>query len=162
MPGKGCFLRKNFFRKRKCQLEVDKIRERISASVCEAVNTDGCIRGSGEDSRGRGYEHSKRSGYRKQWNVKHTTLLWDSVDCADVYDVTLNGKVADQEGTGKTDLTGRIRILENVTADESRIPQVQYSADGTTWNLVPLDGSSESGWSGTLERLQCCGQIKLQ
>lgn len=90
-------------------------------------------------------------GTVKQWNVKHTTLLWDSVDCADVYDVTLNGKVADQEGTGKTDLTGRIRILENVTADESRIPQVQYSADGTTWNLVPLDGSSEFGWSGTLD-----------
>lgn len=58
-------------------------------------------------------------GTVKQWNVKHTTLLWDSVDCADVYDVTLNGKVADQEGTGKTDLTGRIRIQENVTADES-------------------------------------------
>lgn len=90
-------------------------------------------------------------GTVKQWNVKHTTLLWDSVDCADVYDVTLNGKVADQEGTGKTDLTGRIRILENVTADESRIPQVQYSADGTTWNTVSLGGSRESGWSGTLD-----------
>lgn len=90
-------------------------------------------------------------GTVKQWNVKHTTLLWDSVDCADVYDVTLNGKVADQEGTGKTDLTGRIRILENVTADESRTPFVQYSADGTTWNTVSLAGSSESGWSGTLD-----------
>ncbi len=90
-------------------------------------------------------------GTVKQWNVKHTTLLWDSVDCADVYDVTLNGKVADQEGTGKTDLTGRIRILENVTADESRTPQVQYSADGTTWDTVSLDGSSESGWSKTLD-----------
>ena len=89
-------------------------------------------------------------GTVKQWNVKHTTLLWDSVDCADVYDVTLNGKVTDQEGTGKTDLTGRIRILENVTSDESRTPQVQYSADGTTWNTVSLAGSSESGWSGTL------------
>ena len=89
-------------------------------------------------------------GAVKQWKVKHTTLLWDSVGCADVYDVTLNGKVADQEGTGKTDLTGRIRILENVTADESRTPQVQYSADGTNWNTVPLDGSRESGWSGTL------------
>lgn len=90
-------------------------------------------------------------GTVKQWNVKHTTLLWDSVDCADVYDVTLNGKVADQEGTGKTDLTGRIRILENVTADESRTPFVQYSADGTTWTTVSLNGSSESGWSGTLD-----------
>lgn len=90
-------------------------------------------------------------GTVKQWNVKHTTLLWDSVDCADVYDVTLNGKVADQEGTGKTDLTGRIRILENVTADESRTPLVQYSADGTTWTTVSLDGSRESGWSGTLD-----------
>ena len=90
-------------------------------------------------------------GAVKQWNVKHTTLLWDSVGCADVYDVTLNGKVADQEGTGKTDLTGRIRILENVTADESRTPLVQYSADGTTWNTVPLDGSRESGWSKTLD-----------
>ena len=90
-------------------------------------------------------------GAVKQWNVKHTTLLWDSVGCADVYDVTLNGKVADQEGTGKTDLTGRIRILENVTADESRTPLVQYSADGTNWNTVPLDGSRESGWSGTLD-----------
>lgn len=90
-------------------------------------------------------------GTVKQWNVKHTTLLWDSVDCADVYDVTLNGKVADQEGTGKTDLTGRIRILEDVTADESRTPFVQYSADGTTWNTVSLAGSSESGWSGTLD-----------
>ncbi len=90
-------------------------------------------------------------GAVKQWNVKHTTLLWDSVGCADVYDVTLNGKVADQEGTGKTDLTGRIRILENVTADESRTPLVQYSADGTTWNTVSLDGSRESGWSGTLD-----------
>lgn len=89
-------------------------------------------------------------GTVKQWKVKHTTLLWDSVDCADVYDVTLNGKVTDQEGTGKTDLTGRIRILENVTSDESRTPQVQYSADGTTWNTVSLAGSSESGWSGTL------------
>lgn len=89
-------------------------------------------------------------GTVKQWKVKHTTLLWDSVDCADVYNITLNGKVADQEGTGKTDLTGRIRILENVTADESRTPQVQYSADGTTWTTVSLDGSSESGWSGTL------------
>lgn len=89
-------------------------------------------------------------GTVKQWNVKHTTLLWDSVDCADVYDITLNGKVADQEGTGKKDLTGRIRILENVTSDESRTPQVQYSADGTTWNTVSLAGSSESGWSGTL------------
>lgn len=90
-------------------------------------------------------------GTVKQWNVKHTTLLWDSVDCADVYDVTLNGKVADQEGAGKKDLTGRIRILENVTADESRIPQVQYSADGTTWTTVSLDGSRESGWSGTID-----------
>lgn len=90
-------------------------------------------------------------GSVKQWKVKHTTLLWDSVGCADVYDVTLNGKVADQEGTGKSDLTGRIRILENVTADESRTPQVQYSADGTNWNTVPLDGSRESGWSGTLD-----------
>ena len=90
-------------------------------------------------------------GTVKQWNVKHTTLLWDSVDCADVHDVTLNGKVADQEGTGKTDLTGRIRILENVTADESRTPQVQYSADGTTWTTVSLAGSRESGWSGTID-----------
>lgn len=90
-------------------------------------------------------------GTVKQWNVKHTTLLWDSVGCADVYDVTLNGKVSDQEGTGKTDLTGRIRILENVTADESRTPLVEYSADGTTWNTVSLDGSRESGWSGTLD-----------
>ena len=38
-----------------------------------------------------------------------------------------------------------------MTADESRTPQVQYSADGTTWTTVSLDGSRESGWSGTID-----------
>ena len=38
-----------------------------------------------------------------------------------------------------------------MTADESRTPLVQYSADGTTWTTVSLDGSRESGWSGTLD-----------
>lgn len=90
-------------------------------------------------------------GTEKQWNATHTSLEWDGVESADLYTVALNGKVTENDGNSRRDLAGYIRILENEAADGTKTPAVQYSADGTSYSAVPLEGDVAAGWNGTLD-----------
>ena len=90
-------------------------------------------------------------GTEKQWKATHTSLEWDGEESADLYTVALNGKVTENDGNSRRDLAGYIRILENEAADGTKTPAVQYSADGTTYSAVPLEGDAAAGWNGTLD-----------
>lgn len=90
-------------------------------------------------------------GTEKQWNATHTSLEWDGVESADLYTVALNGKVTENDGNSRRDLAGYIRILENEAGGWYETPAVQYSADGTSYSAVPLEGDVAAGWNGTLD-----------
>ena len=59
-------------------------------------------------------------GSVQNWTAKHTVLEWNSVDCADAYEINLTGQVTDTTSvTGKRTENPQIRILE--TTDSSGI-----------------------------------------
>lgn len=52
-------------------------------------------------------------GQEKTWNVQHTVLMWDSVECANLYSIDLAGNMTDPNSqTGKTLISAKVRVQE--------------------------------------------------
>lgn len=52
-------------------------------------------------------------GEEKTWNVQHTVLMWDSVECANLYSIDLAGNMTDPNSqTGKTLISAKVRVQE--------------------------------------------------
>ena len=90
-------------------------------------------------------------GEKQEWTAKRTELTWSSVDCADVVELALAGKLT-QEGETSQDKNASIRILEdptNHTVDVQQYRQVEEiitNKDGTqtkqlVWKWVSVTGT---------------------
>lgn len=90
-------------------------------------------------------------GEKQEWTAKRTELTWSSVDCADVVELALAGKLT-QEGETSQDKNASIRILEdptNHTVDVKQYRQVEEiitNKDGTqtkqlVWKWVSVTGT---------------------
>ena len=90
-------------------------------------------------------------GEKQDWTAKRTELTWASVDCADVVELTLTGKLT-QEGENVQEKNAGIRILEdptNHTVDVKQYRQVEETItnkDGTqtkqlVWKWVSVTGT---------------------
>lgn len=90
-------------------------------------------------------------GEKQEWTAKRTELTWSSVDCADVVELALAGKLT-QEGETFQDKNASIRILEdpiNHTVDVQQHRQVEEiitNKDGTqtkqmVWKWLSVTGT---------------------
>lgn len=90
-------------------------------------------------------------GEKQDWTAKRTELTWASVDCADVVELTLTGKLT-QEGENVQEKNADIRILEDPTShtvDVKQYRQVEETItnkDGTqtkqlVWKWVSVTGT---------------------
>lgn len=90
-------------------------------------------------------------GEKQEWTAKRTELTWSSVDCADVVELALAGKLT-QEGETSQDKNASIRILEdpiNHTVDVQQHRQVEEiitNQDGTqtkqmVWKWLSVTGT---------------------
>ena len=88
------------------------------------------------------------AGEDKVWTAKQTVLSWNSVDCADIFILNLNGTIADTSAQGgKTQLDKNVRIIETasgVQVQVYRLVEVQKEIDGkvTTveeWQWVTIN-----------------------
>lgn len=90
-------------------------------------------------------------GEKQEWTAKRTELTWSSVDCADVVELALAGKLT-QEGETSQDKNASIRILEdptNHTVDVQQYRQVEETItnqDGTqtkqmVWKWLSVTGT---------------------
>lgn len=65
-------------------------------------------------------------GELQEWTAKRTTLSWNSVSCADLFEIALAGKVTKADSqTEKDDVTANIRTIEKVDADNKKTLEVQ-------------------------------------
>lgn len=90
-------------------------------------------------------------GEKQDWTAKRTELTWASVDCADVVELALTGKLT-QEGENVQEKKASIRILEDPTShtvDVKQYRQVEEiitNKDGTktkqlVWKWVSVTGT---------------------
>ena len=88
------------------------------------------------------------AGEDKVWTAKQTVLSWNSVDCADIFTLNLNGTIKDASAQGgKTQLDKKVRIIE--TADGVQVQvyhlvEVQKEINGEIrtveeWQWVTID-----------------------
>ena len=88
-------------------------------------------------------------GEKQEWTAKRTELTWSSVECADVVELALAGKLKQEETS--QDKNASVRILEdptNHTVDVQQYRQVEETItnqDGTqtkqmVWEWLPVTG----------------------
>ena len=88
------------------------------------------------------------AGEDKVWTAKQTVLSWNSVDCADIFTLNLNGTIKDASAQGgKTQLDKKVRIIETadgVQVQVYRLVEVQKEINGEIrtveeWQWVTID-----------------------
>ena len=88
------------------------------------------------------------AGEDKVWTAKQTVLSWNSVDCADIFTLNLNGTIKDASAQGgKTQLDKKVRMIETadgVQVQVYRLVEVQKEINGEIrtveeWQWVTID-----------------------
>ena len=88
------------------------------------------------------------AGEDKVWTAKQTVLSWNSVDCADIFTLNLNGTIQDASAQGgKTQLDKKVRMIETadgVQVQVYRLVEVQKEINGEIrtveeWQWVTID-----------------------
>ena len=88
------------------------------------------------------------AGEDKVWTAKQTVLSWNSVDCADIFTLNLNGTIKDASAQGgKTPLDKNVRIIETadgVQVQVYRLVEVPKEINGEVktveeWQWVTID-----------------------
>ena len=88
------------------------------------------------------------AGEDKVWTAKQTVLSWNSVDCADIFTLNLNGTIKDASAQGgKTRLDKKVRMIETadgVQVQVYRLVEVQKEINGEIrtveeWQWVTID-----------------------
>lgn len=90
-------------------------------------------------------------GEKQEWTAKRTELTWSSVDCADVVELALAGKLT-QEGETSQDKNASIRILEDPTnhtvevQQHRQVEEIIKNKDGTqttqlVWKWLSVTGT---------------------
>ena len=88
------------------------------------------------------------AGEDKVWTAKQTVLSWNSVDCADIFTLNLNGTIKDASAQGgKTQLDKKVRMIETadgVKVQVYRLVEVQKEINGEIrtveeWQWVTID-----------------------
>ena len=88
------------------------------------------------------------AGEDKVWTAKQTVLSWNSVDCADIFTLNLNGTIKDASAQGgKTPLDKNVRIIETadgVQVQVYRLVEVRKEINGEIrtveeWQWVTID-----------------------
>ncbi len=89
-------------------------------------------------------------GIVQTWSMEHTTLAWDAVESADLYDIALNGRVKDENNTTATaDIAASVQIV----MDANGTPSVKEKAGSeTNWTDVILANDGPNVWNGTLTK----------
>ncbi len=78
-------------------------------------------------------------GEAKEWDAQRTQLTWDSIECANVFSLKLNGNVTDENTSAKTEKSANIRITEQTDNKDHPIKVEQYveqkkaNSDKTEW-----------------------------
>ena len=89
-------------------------------------------------------------GTEQTWSMEHTTLTWDAVESADLYDITLNGKVKDENNTTATmDIAASVQIVMNTDGTPS---VKEKGGSETNWTDVTLTSDSANVWKGILAK----------
>lgn len=87
-------------------------------------------------------------GEEKTWNAQHTVLMWDSVECADLYSIDLAGNMTDPNSqTGKTPISAKIRVQEmsDGTAEvQQYVSQKNKDTGATEWVWKSVAKSTDS------------------
>ena len=88
------------------------------------------------------------AGEDKVWTAKQTVLSWNSVECADIFTLNLNGTIQDASAQGgKTQLDKKVRMIETadgVQVQVYRLVEVQKEINGEIrtveeWQWVTID-----------------------
>lgn len=88
------------------------------------------------------------AGEDKVWTAKQTVLSWNSVECADIFTLNLNGTITDASAQGgKTPLDKNVRIIETadgVQVQVYRLVEVPKEINGEIktveeWQWVTID-----------------------
>ena len=90
-------------------------------------------------------------GTEQTWSMEHTTLAWDAVESADLYDIALNGRVKEENNTTATmDIAASVQIVMNTDGT----PSVKEKAGSeTNWTDVTwTSGDGTTVWKGTLTK----------
>ena len=89
-------------------------------------------------------------GIVQTWSMEHTTLAWDAVESADLYDIALNGRVKEENNTtATTDIAASVQIV----MDANGTPSVKEKAGSeTNWTDVILANDGPNVWKGTLTK----------
>lgn len=83
--------------------------------------------------------------HEETWAAEHTILKWNSINCADVYTVTLSGLIKDSINSSNKEITGNLRILENTEVvngtEQKKVQLQQYvyrqiSEDSNEWKWI--------------------------
>ncbi len=76
------------------------------------------------------------------WNVTNTVLQWNSVECADTYQMNLQGTVQVAEGNNilTKQLSSKIRVMENY---KNRLLTVQQQDTDGNWMATPVTETRE-------------------
>ena len=89
-------------------------------------------------------------GTEQTWSMEHTTLAWDAVESADLYDIALNGRVKDENNiTATADIAASVQIVMNTDGT----PSVKEKAGSEpNWTDVTLTSDGTNVWKGTLTK----------
>ncbi len=89
-------------------------------------------------------------GIVQTWSMEHTTLAWDAVESADLYNITLNGKVKDENNTT---VTTNIAASVQIEMNTDGTPAVKEKGDSDqNWTAVNLTNDGTNAWKGTLTK----------
>ena len=89
-------------------------------------------------------------GTEQTWSMEHTTLAWDAVESADLYNITLNGKVKDENNTtATTDIAASVQIVMNT---DGTVSVKEKGGSEANWTAVGLSNDSANVWKGTLTK----------
>ena len=95
--------------------EWTKIRQ-LQTSVCKTSVATGESNEADTELTANVSTTPEVAGEDKVWTAKQTVLSWNSVECADIFTLNLNGTIQDASVQGgKTQLDKKVRMIE--TAD---------------------------------------------
>lgn len=63
----------------------------------------------------------------QDWDATRTHLVWDSVECTNLYTLNLTGKLT-EDTTGEPDMNAEVRVIEKTDSEGKQITEVQQYA----------------------------------
>ena len=63
----------------------------------------------------------------QDWDATRTHLVWDSVECTNLYTLNLTGKLT-EDTTGEPDMNAEVRVIEKKDSEGKQITEVQQYA----------------------------------